>query len=252
MVVEEHPQTSRKRAADKQINKDNPELDDGSPEQEARTFKKARKEVLTIRTTVEVTSQQPLPAPSSNPFSAIRFTPSDSGVKGSIPISKSPPSDVATTNVKGSGAGDKVNGCSNGSRKDADKNADCNEAAEVQKDESGMKDLDAEKKSNVPTGSNSLLIGTDSKADSTGLGTGEDGVLVVEPNEDSSKSWGIKSKTEDAVAEEKKVNEDGHLISSNPLTCLIWLVYVICCCSILLTLNLLDCRHARFPSFLNI
>ncbi|XP_037465553.1 uncharacterized protein LOC119337494 [Triticum dicoccoides] len=67
-----------------------------------------------------------------------------------------------------------------------------------------MKDLDAEKKSNVPTGSNSLLIGTDSKADSTGLGTGEDGVLVVEPNEDSSKSWGIKSKTEDAVAEEKK------------------------------------------------
>eukprot|EP00494_Astrolonche_serrata_P022539 UN22796 len=95
MADEEHAQTSRKRVADKQINKDNPELDDDSSEQEGGTFKKASEEVMATRKIVKVRRQQPSSAPSSNPFSAIRFTPSDSIAQASITVSEPPPSDVS-------------------------------------------------------------------------------------------------------------------------------------------------------------
>jgi Ran-binding protein 3 len=58
MAGEEHAQTSRKkRVADKQNNKDNPESDDDSPEQEAGTFKKASEEVMATRRIVKVQRQ---------------------------------------------------------------------------------------------------------------------------------------------------------------------------------------------------
>jgi Ran-binding protein 3 len=57
MADEEHAQSSRKRVADKQNNKDNPESDDDSPEQEAGTFKKASEEVMATRRIVKVQRQ---------------------------------------------------------------------------------------------------------------------------------------------------------------------------------------------------
>uniref|UniRef100_A0A453SUD3 RanBD1 domain-containing protein n=1 Tax=Aegilops tauschii subsp. strangulata TaxID=200361 RepID=A0A453SUD3_AEGTS len=176
MADEEHAQTSRKRVADKQINKDNPELDDDSPEQEGGTFKKASEEVMATRKIVKVRRQQPSSAPSSNPFSAIKFTTSDSSVQASIPVSKPPPSDVTTSNVRGS-----------------IEKADENES-------------NAENKSNAPMEAHSSLTETDNKAGSTEVGTGEDKVLVGEPKVDSSKTSGIEGKTEDEAA---KVNEGG-------------------------------------------
>ncbi|XP_044449987.1 nuclear pore complex protein NUP50B [Triticum aestivum] len=95
MADEEHAQTSRKRVADKQINKDHPEPDDDSSEQETGTFKKASEEVMATRKIVKVRRQQPSAAPSSNPFSAIRFTPNDSIAQASITVSEPPPSDVS-------------------------------------------------------------------------------------------------------------------------------------------------------------
>uniref|UniRef100_A0A453SUD5 RanBD1 domain-containing protein n=1 Tax=Aegilops tauschii subsp. strangulata TaxID=200361 RepID=A0A453SUD5_AEGTS len=204
MADEEHAQTSRKRVADKQINKDNPELDDDSPEQEGGTFKKASEEVMATRKIVKVRRQQPSSAPSSNPFSAIKFTTSDSSVQASIPVSKPPPSDVTTSNVRGSI--EKADEASNGSGKDVDKNADSNEVAEIQKDESGLNESNAENKSNAPMEAHSSLTETDNKAGSTEVGTGEDKVLVGEPKVDSSKTSGIEGKTEDEAA---KVNEGG-------------------------------------------
>ncbi|VAI91627.1 unnamed protein product [Triticum turgidum subsp. durum] len=204
MADEEHAQTSRKRVADKQINKDNPELDDDSPEQEGGTFKKASEEVMATRKIVKVRRQQPSSAPSSNPFSAIKFTTSDSSVQASIPVSKPPPSDVTTSNVRSST--EKADEVSNGSGKDDVKTADSNEVAEIQKDESGLNESNAENKSNAPMEAHSSLTETDKKAGSTEGGTGEDKVLVGEPKVDNSKTSGIEGKTED---EGVKVNEGG-------------------------------------------
>lgn len=186
MVDEEHAQSSRKRVADKQINKDNPEPDDDSVDEETGTFKKASEEVMATRRIVKVRRQQPASAPSSNPFSAIRFTPSDSSVQASIPVSVPPPSDVSS---------EKVSEGSNGTGKDVlstkDKNADSTEVAEIQKDEGALKESDGKEEGSVD-------------------GTGEDKVVAGEPKEDNSKTSGIEGKTEDGDAEEKKaVDEAG-------------------------------------------
>lgn len=207
MADEEHAQTSRKRVADKQINKDNPELDDDSPEQEGGTFKKASEEVMATRKIVKVRRQQPSSAPSSNPFSAIKFTTSDSSVQASIPVSKPPPSDVTTSNVRGSS--EEANEASNGSGKDADKNADSNEVAEIQKDESGLKESNAENKSNTPMEAHSSLTETDKKADSTEGGTGEDKVLVREDEGAKVNEGGDEDKSSKDGAEKKDESESG-------------------------------------------
>jgi len=181
MADEEHAQSSRKRVADKQINKDNPEPDDDSADDETGTFKKASEEVMATRRIVKVRRQQPASAPSSNPFSAIRFTPSDSSVQASIPVLVPPPSE-------------KVNEGSNGTGKDVlsteDKNTDPTEVAEIQKDEAALKESDV-------------------KEDGTVDGTVEGQVVVGEPKEDNSKTSGIEGETKDGAAEEKAVDEAG-------------------------------------------
>jgi len=94
MADDEQAPSSRKRVAGTQINKDNPEPDDDGPEQEMGTFKKAPEEVMATRRIVKVRRQQPSSAPSSNPFSAIRFTPTDSSVQASAPVTEPQPSEV--------------------------------------------------------------------------------------------------------------------------------------------------------------
>ncbi|KAM0880315.1 hypothetical protein ACQ4PT_033682 [Festuca glaucescens] len=189
MADEEHAQSSRKRVADKQINKDHPEPDDDSADEEPGTFKKASEEVMATRRIVKVRRQQLAPAPSSNPFSAIRFTPSDSSVQASIPVSVPPPSDVRMANVKDSCSSEKGNEGSNGTGKDVlsteDKNTGSIEVAEIQKDEAALKE-------------------SDGKEEDTVDGTVEDKVVVGEPKEDTSKTSGIEGDTKDGDAEEKK------------------------------------------------
>ncbi|KAI3737616.1 hypothetical protein L2E82_27624 [Cichorium intybus] len=71
---------TKKRAAGRELSRDNPGLDDEEeiPGQETGTFKRASEEVLANRRIVKVrrsqTSSTP-PAPSSNPFAAIRLVP---------------------------------------------------------------------------------------------------------------------------------------------------------------------------------
>ncbi|CAM0955939.1 unnamed protein product [Alopecurus aequalis] len=194
MADEEHAQSSRKRVADKQINKDHPKPDDDSGEEETGTFKKATEEVMATRRIVKVRRQQPSSAPSSNPFSAIRFTPNDSSVQASIPVSVPPPSDV-------------INGTGKDVLSTADNNTDSTEVAEVQKDDAALKESD---ESNAPTEAPSQHAETDGKEEVTVVGTGEDKGVVGEPKEDNSKTSGIEGKTKDGDAEEKKaVDEAG-------------------------------------------
>lgn len=73
-------QPSKKRAAGRELSRDNPGLDDeeGVSEQEMGTFKKASDEVLAGRRIVKVRRNQPSStpaAPSSNPFAGIRLVP---------------------------------------------------------------------------------------------------------------------------------------------------------------------------------
>ena len=67
---------SKKRAAGRELSRDNPGLDDEeSPEQEGETFKKASHEVMANRRIVKVRRQQTASTPSSNPFAGIRLVP---------------------------------------------------------------------------------------------------------------------------------------------------------------------------------
>lgn len=70
--------SSKKRAAGREISRDNPGLDDedDASEQETGTFKRASDEVLATRRIVKVRRQQQTSAPSSNPFAGIRLVPS--------------------------------------------------------------------------------------------------------------------------------------------------------------------------------
>ncbi|XP_073295782.1 nuclear pore complex protein NUP50B-like [Primulina huaijiensis] len=83
--AENNFQPSKKRAAGAQLSRDNPGLDDDeTSEPENGTFKRASDEVLASRRIVKVRRQQtsstpsgpvPAPAPSTNPFAAIRLVP---------------------------------------------------------------------------------------------------------------------------------------------------------------------------------
>ncbi|PIA65173.1 hypothetical protein AQUCO_00100573v1 [Aquilegia coerulea] len=68
---------SKKRAAGREISRDNPGLDDeeGADDAEIGTFKKASEEVLATRRIVKVRRQQTPAAASSNPFAKISFVP---------------------------------------------------------------------------------------------------------------------------------------------------------------------------------
>ncbi|KAF0925783.1 hypothetical protein E2562_018440 [Oryza meyeriana var. granulata] len=215
MADEDHAPTSRKRVAGTQINKDNPEPDDDSPEQDMGTFKKASEEVMATRRIVKVRRQQPSSAPSSNPFSAIRFTPSDTSAQAAIPVSEPQPSDIMTANVKDSCSSEKADEGSNGSGKDAlsvaDKSAGSSEVAETEKDETAVKESDEKTKSSDPTEPPSQPVETTDKAKDMGDGSGEDKVVVREAEEDNSKASDIEDKTaKEGNAEEKNgVNEAG-------------------------------------------
>ncbi|KAJ8756063.1 hypothetical protein K2173_024610 [Erythroxylum novogranatense] len=68
---------SKKRAAGREISKDNPGLDDDedSVEQETGTFKRASDEVLASRRIVKVRRSQTSSTPAANPFAGIRLVP---------------------------------------------------------------------------------------------------------------------------------------------------------------------------------
>lgn len=68
--------SSKKRAALKELSRDNPGLDDEeSSEQEGETFKRASDEVMANRRIVKVRRQPTASAPSSNPFAGILLVP---------------------------------------------------------------------------------------------------------------------------------------------------------------------------------
>lgn len=120
-------QPSKKRAAGRELSRDNPGLDDEDdvPEQELGTFKKASDDVLAGRRIVKVRRQQTSTAPSdpsSNPFAGIRLVPPT--VPAATPVN-------ATTAAQA--AEDKSVG------EDPDKKDETNSDAEVESKESEEK-----------------------------------------------------------------------------------------------------------------
>ncbi|KAJ1281585.1 hypothetical protein BS78_04G317100 [Paspalum vaginatum] len=200
MADEEQAPSSRKRVAGTQINKDNPEPDDDGPEQEMGTFKKATEEVMATRRIVKVRRQPPSSA-SSNPFSAIRFTPADSSAQASAPVPEPQPSDV------------KADEGSNGTGKDnlsvIDKNAGPGEVPEIQKDESARK-TDSSATTEAPPQPVETSEKEEDTKDGSGGDAGGDEVVVREPKEGNSMSSEAEGKTKEGESEEKEgaENED--------------------------------------------
>ncbi|XP_038898125.1 nuclear pore complex protein NUP50A-like [Benincasa hispida] len=73
----ENATSTKKRAAGRELSRDNPGLDDEEDvsEQETGTFKRASEEVLATRRIVKVRRGPTASAPSSNPFAGIRLVP---------------------------------------------------------------------------------------------------------------------------------------------------------------------------------
>ncbi|KAK8524955.1 hypothetical protein V6N13_015951 [Hibiscus sabdariffa] len=92
---------SKKRAAGREISRDNPGLDEeeGSPEQENGTFKRASDEVLANRRIVKVRRNQTTSTASSNPFSGIRLVPPTEPTVAPAESSGAPESRATTTEV---------------------------------------------------------------------------------------------------------------------------------------------------------
>jgi Ran-binding protein 3 len=179
MADEEQTPSSRKRVAGTQINKDNPEPDDDEPEQEMGTFKKSTEEVMATRRIVKVRRQQTSSAP-SNPFSAIRFAPTDSSVQTCAPVPQVQPSDVK---------GDE--GC-NGTGKNTLSVPDKNAGSGVNTD------------SGATTEAPPQPVGTSDKAEGTEAESGGDKVVAGKPNEGSCMSSEVQGKTKEGDAEEKE------------------------------------------------
>ncbi|KAL4387128.1 hypothetical protein GQ457_09G007150 [Hibiscus cannabinus] len=92
---------SKKRAAGREISRDNPGLDEeeGSSEQENGTFKRASDEVLANRRIVKVRRNQTTSTASSNPFSGIRLVPPTEPTFAPAASSGAPESRATTTEV---------------------------------------------------------------------------------------------------------------------------------------------------------
>ena len=180
MADEEQAPSSRKRVAGTQINKDNPEPDDDGPEQEMGTFKKATEEVMATQRIVKVRRQQTSSAPSSNPFSAIRFAPTDSNAQTSAPVPEAQPSDV------------KADEGSNGSGKHTLSVPDKNAGSGVNTDSAATTEAPPQP------------VETSDKAEDTKDESGGDKVVVGEPNEGSCMPSEVEGKTKEGDAEEKE------------------------------------------------
>ncbi|KAL3511813.1 hypothetical protein ACH5RR_024530 [Cinchona calisaya] len=106
-------QSSKKRAAGRELSRDNPGLDDEdeTSEQESGTFKRASDEVLASRRIVKVRRNQPSSTPpSSNPFAGIRLVPPpDSGATIAVVTSEADTGrNVAESEVKTDGSEETV------------------------------------------------------------------------------------------------------------------------------------------------
>lgn len=133
-------QPSKKRAAGRELSRDNPGLDDeDETEEQVGTFKKASGEVLAARRIVKVRRQQTSTtpsAPSANPFAGIRLV---------------PPPAPANATAEAQTVGDKTGS------EDADTKDDANSESELKKVESEEKsketttESDAGKENEVPT-----------------------------------------------------------------------------------------------------
>jgi len=179
MADEEQAPSSRKRVAGTQINKDNPEPDDDGPEEEMGTFKKATEEVMATRRIVKVRRQQTSSAP-SNPFSAIRFAPTDSSAQTSAPVPEAQPSDVQADEG------------SNGSGKHTLSVPDKNSGSGVNTDSSATIEAPPQP------------VQTSDKAEDTKDESGGDKAVVGEPNEGSFMPSEVEVKTKEGDAEGKE------------------------------------------------
>lgn len=147
---------SKKRAAGRELSRDNPGLDDEeeSSEQETGTFKRASDEVLAGRRIVKVRRQQTLStpsAPSSNPFAGIRLVPSnDSNSVASETPNKVESEKIVSEQVDGKNDATEEADKAKGDDEQAENKDENDKEGEKKADEAGAESAADEKKDNAP------------------------------------------------------------------------------------------------------
>ncbi|KAI9161505.1 hypothetical protein LWI28_018093 [Acer negundo] len=200
---------SKKRAAGREISRDNPGLDDDedSSELETGTFKKASEEVLAGRRIVKVRRAQTTSTPSPNPFASIRLVPSASA-------EPSVTSTTVTTEAVASGEKKDAEGSKNDACKETEKGEnENNKQSEIKVDEPAAetvvsKEADRdEDESSKQSESKTDEAASGAVADKQSEKDLEKSAIVIEAAKDevdSEKAAGV-DKTE---SEDKKDNEN--------------------------------------------
>lgn len=191
----ENATSTKKRAAGRELSRDNPGLDDEEDisEQETGTFKRASDEVLATRRIVKVRRGQTASAPSSNPFAGIRLVPPTEN-SGSASEVKS---DAQAVGEKT--GSDEANGkdVSHGeTKKDGDHN-----------DEPAERKIDTSEAESVPNVQN---VDQNSTVVSESAIPKVDDILVAESNkiENEELAGEDKTKNEELVRDDKAENDE--------------------------------------------
>lgn len=196
----ENATSTKKRAAGRELSRDNPGLDDEEDvsEQETGTFKRASEEVLATRRIVKVRRGPTASAPSSNPFAGIRLVPPTENSGNAAEVK----SDMQATGEKASS--DEANGkdvSNEATQKDGD-NSD--EPAECKIDTSEVESVPNVQ--NVDQNSTFVSESAISKVDDN---------LVAETNkiENEEPAGGDKTGNEELVRDAEKEAENDECVS---------------------------------------
>ncbi|KAL5975153.1 hypothetical protein ACLOJK_031832 [Asimina triloba] len=183
---------SKKRVAGRELNRDNPGLDDDAPEEETGTFLRASDEVMATRRIVKVRRNPPPSTAPSNPFAGICLVPSTaSAAKPNSSATDAPSQSNGDKTVS-----EEVDSTATSEKNDADKETE--KGAGVS--ESNGSDDSAKKKEppgEAVSDENSKKDGTDGQLDGS-VSDKENKPLVEEP---------VKDEKDNSKEEEDKENK---------------------------------------------
>lgn len=201
---------SKKRAAGRELSRDNPGLDDeeDSSELEAGTFKKASDEVLASRRIVKVRRPQTTSAPSFNPFASICLVPPTVPSSTSTTVSTEA---TATNEVKEDAEGAKTQGNQESVKGEAENSKQSESKIDEPAAEAATSnEAEADKGENVENKANEAVTGAAADKESVeGLEISSVATEALEGEVDNEKAAEVEKNENEENKESKEEKEGG-------------------------------------------